>query len=219
MVSRLWGRHSRAGKERAAIGKQVVDVGEGLRQHHHRTSKANKPKKGTKLMRKVTIIATTVMLMVALSAGAAFAATIVGHPWAETLTGTAKSDTISGMGGGDRLNGKAGDDFLYGNTGHDGLYGGAGDDTVRGGMGDDRAEERAVYGGEGDDKLHGDDGDDALYGGPGSDRIYGGAGDDLIGSEGDGKADVVDCGPGADAVKVSPAEQIDTYVGCERFVS
>jgi hypothetical protein len=34
------------------------------------------------------------MLMVSLTAGAAFASTIVGNPWAETRTGTAKSDTI-----------------------------------------------------------------------------------------------------------------------------
>jgi len=94
-----------------------------------------------------------------------------------------------------------------------------GNDTIRGGSGNDRAEERAVYGGEGNDALYGDAGDDALYGGPGSDGIYGGAGSDLIGSEGDGKQDIVDCGSGIDAVKKSPIEQLDRFVNCERFVS
>jgi hypothetical protein len=28
----------------------------------------------------------------------------------------------------------------------------------------------------------------------------------------------VDCGSGVDAVKASPTEQIDRYVGCEKFV-
>jgi Ca2+-binding RTX toxin-like protein len=90
---------------------------------------------------------------------------------------------------------------------------------VRGGSGDDRAEERAVYGGEGNDFLYGDDGDDALYGGPGNDEIYGDAGNDLVGSEGDGKVDKVDCGPGIDVAKKSPTEQLDSFVNCERFVS
>jgi Ca2+-binding RTX toxin-like protein len=94
-------------------------------------------------MRSITIIATTVMLMVALSAGAAFAATIVGHPWAGTLTGTAKTDTIRGEGGSDALIGKAGD----------------------------------------------------------------------------GKQDIVDCGSGVDVVNESPTEQLDRFVGCERFVN
>lgn len=48
--------------------------------------------------------------------------------------------------------------------------------------------------------------------------MYGGAGADYIGSEGDGRADIVDCGSGVDVVKESPTEQIDRYVGCESFV-
>jgi Ca2+-binding RTX toxin-like protein len=70
----------------------------------------------------------------------------------------------------------------------------------------------------GDDLLQGFGGDDFLYGGTGSDKIYDGGGADWIVSEDDGKADTVDCGSGVDAVKASPTEQIDTYVGCERFV-
>ncbi len=211
----------RAGKEvEVAAGKELVDGREEAEQQKpHPRSRTKKHKKGSRReMRKITTIATTLMLMLALPAGAAFAATIVGHPWSETLEGTSKVDTISGLAGDDALIGKGGNDFLYGGNGHDGLYGGAGDDEVHGGSGNDRAEERAVYGGEGNDTLFGDDGDDALYGGPGSDKMYGGTGADLIGSEGDGKADTVDCGSGVDAVKASSAEQIDRYVGCERFV-
>ena len=38
-------------------------------------------------------------------------------------------------------------------------------------------------------------------------RIYGGGGD--------GEVDTVDCGPGIDAVKKSPAGQLDRLLGCE----
>jgi Ca2+-binding RTX toxin-like protein len=71
-----------------------------------------------------------------------------------------------------------------------------------------RAEERKVFGGSGNDLLYGNAGEDALNAGPGNATIY---------SEGDGEGDVVDCGSGTDTVMKNGQEQLDRYVGCERF--
>jgi Ca2+-binding RTX toxin-like protein len=191
-----------------AVGKEVVGR-EGLDQHRP-GSKTKKPKKGSIELRKIVTIATTIMLILALSASAAMAATLVGNPWAETLTGTAESDTISGKEGGDALIGKGGNDFLYGNRGHDGLYGGPGDDEIHGGTGDDRAEERSVHGGEGAD---------ILYGGAGGDALYAGPDDDTLHSVGDQDGDLVDCGSGTDSVQKGSDQNLDRFVNCERFVN
>ena len=171
-------------------------------------------------MRKTAAVLATAAMM-ALSGTALAETTVIdlGGPGGDLMRGTARSDVMKGLGGNDAIHGKGGNDTLYGNSGHDALYGGAGDDTVRGGGGDDRSEERAVYGGSGDDTLRGDAGDDALYGGPGVDEIRAGDGNDLVGSEGDGEADTVDCGAGTDVVKKSPTEQLDSFVNCEGFVS
>ena len=77
------------------------------------------------------------------------------------------------------------------------------------GGGDDRVEERVVHGGSGNDILYGDAGEDVLYGGPGTDTVI---------SVGDGEADVVDCGDGTDTVKRGSDQNLDRFVGCERFV-
>jgi Ca2+-binding RTX toxin-like protein len=154
-------------------------------------------------MRKIATITTTLMLMLALPTGAAFAAQAIdyGTSAGEVIKGTAEANVIHGLGGDDAIHGMGGNDVLYGDGGHDGLYGGAGDDT---------AEERKVFGGSGDDTLYGDAGDDALYGGPGNDRLN---------SMGDGGADYVDCGAGIDTVKKGSGQSLDRFVNCERFVN
>ena len=66
-------------------------------------------------MRRITTIATTtLMLMVALCAGAAFAALVQGNNGDNTLTGTNQADTIHAYGGKgtDRLYGSYGDDHI-----------------------------------------------------------------------------------------------------------
>lgn len=86
---------------------------------------------------------------------------------------------------------------VSGGPGSDLLDGNARPNTLDGGSGDDR-----LNGGEGDDVLVGGDGSDDLQGKAGRDRLYGGAGDDLLhpdGHEG-ASADVVDGGPGVDAI-------------------
>ncbi len=57
-------------------------------------------------MRTITTIATTLMVMVTLSAGAAFALTLRGNPWAKTILGTSKGATLHGLEGGDAPIGK-----------------------------------------------------------------------------------------------------------------
>jgi Ca2+-binding RTX toxin-like protein len=154
-------------------------------------------------MRKIATIITALVLMLALSTGAAFASQAInyGTSAGEVIKGTARANVTHGLGGNDAIHGLGGNDLLYGDAGHDGLYGGSGDDTVRGGDGDDRAEERKVFGGSGDD---------ALYGGPGNDTLH---------SMGDGGSDYVDCGAGTDTVKKGSGQSLDRFVGCERLVN
>jgi Ca2+-binding RTX toxin-like protein len=166
-------------------------------------------------MRRMTMVLTVAVLMVALS-GVAFATSeplsrFLGTAGDDSLRGTAKDDVMEGLGGHDALYGMGGDDFLYGNGGHDGLYGGAGVDVIHGGDGDDRAEERAVHGGSGGDVIYGEGGEDALYGGPGADIVI---------STNDGAGDYVDCGGGVDTVQKAgaPDRNLDRFVNCEKFV-
>jgi Ca2+-binding RTX toxin-like protein len=53
-------------------------------------------------------------------------------------------------------------------------------------------------------------GEDALYGSPGNDTVY---------SVGDNAGNYVDCGTGTDTVKKGSDQNLDRFVGCERFTS
>ncbi len=122
-------------------------------------------------MRRITTIATTLMLLVALSAGAAFATLVEGNNNDNTLTGTNRADTIHAYGGEDVVWALSGRDRIEGGYGADHLYGNRYGDTIYGGIGQDR-----LYGGYGDDHLVGRD----------------------LNSRGIGQRDVLDCGPGYD---------------------
>lgn len=122
-------------------------------------------------MRKIATMATTLMLLVALSAGAAFAALVEGNNNDNTLTGTNRADTIHAYGGEDVVWGLSGRDEIHGGYNADHLYGNRYGDTIFGGKGQDR-----LYGGYGDDHLVGRD----------------------LNSSGIGQRDVLDCGPGYD---------------------
>ena len=122
-------------------------------------------------MRRITTIATTVMLMVALSAGAAFAALVEGNNADNTLRGTNQADTIHAYGGEDVVNALSGRDEVHGGYGADTLYGNGYGDTIFGGYGQDR-----FYGGYGQDHLVSRD----------------------LNSSGIGQRDVLDCGSGYD---------------------
>lgn len=130
-------------------------------------------------MRRASLLAMVVALLVALCAGVAVAKSFSGNNQPNTIKGTNQADTIKGNGG---------NDSLFGRGGSDKLYGGSGNDVLRGQIGSDR-----IVGGTGNDRIYGNTGRDALYGG---------SGDDYIAARGDG-VDRVFCGPGFDVANVS----------------
>ena len=128
-------------------------------------------------MRRVVQLAMLMGLMLALSAGVAYAAVIqcdgglcLGTPEDEIITGTNLADQIFGKGG---------DDTIYGLGQTDTLVGGGGNDTL--------------YGGPGHDVLRGSSGDDDLYGGPDETR-------------GPRLTDEYFCGAGIDTVHLQKSE-------------
>lgn len=125
---------------------------------------------------------------------------------ADRLIGTARSERLQGRGGNDRIYGGLNQDCLEGGDGDDQLAGGWGDDDLAGGPGPDR-----LLGGPGADRLLGGRGADVLVGGRGVDRFAGGRGDDVVDAR-DGRAELVDCGPGRDRVR---ADAVDRLIGCE----
>lgn len=122
-------------------------------------------------MRRTGILVATVAMLVALSAGTAFAALVEGNNGDNTLTGTDRADTIHAYGGEDVVRALSGRDEVRGGSNADHLYGNRYGDTIFGGTGQDR-----LYGGYGDDHLVGRD----------------------LNNRGIGQRDVLDCGPGHD---------------------
>ena len=122
-------------------------------------------------MRKVIILAATMVLALAL-AGAAYAASYDGTREDNNFVETPRGDRAVMKAGDDRANGKSGADFLFGNDGVDRLYGE-----------------------DGSDFLNGGDGEDELVGSRGDDTVYTGTE-----AEGFKTADEVQCGQGHDVV-------------------
>jgi Ca2+-binding RTX toxin-like protein len=145
-----------------------------------------------------------------------------GTEKADTMQGTKYPDRMKGKSGADTMYGwgNGSYDSLYGGPGPDKMYGGQGGDYLFAGAGVDR-----LYGqGEPDrlltsnaprDQGRQDDlTDDYIYGGAeddeflvgglnGVDRVYGGTGDDefwVAGNAATGAKEIVECGPGTDAV-------------------
>ncbi len=137
-------------------------------------------------MAKMSVV---MMLMVALSAGAAFAATKSGTNAGEALYGTPQADTIYAYGGADLVYAYGGKDLLYG--GNEAGWG----DKILGGTANDR-----LLGHKGHDALYGERGNDSVYGGYGDDRVVGGYGNDTL-----------DGGPGADQINAQDGQK-DTIV-------
>ena len=123
------------------------------------------------MKRTAMMVLTVAMLMVALSAGAAYAALVEGNNSDNGLTGTPRADIIHAYGGKDLVSALEGRDEVHGGYGADTLYGNRYGDTIFGGYGTDH-----LYGGYGDDHIISRD----------------------LNSSGIGMRDVVDCGPGYD---------------------
>ena len=110
-------------------------------------------------MRRGALLFTSVILLLALSAGMALAATLVGTGIPDNLDGTRGSDVVFGRGGGDIMLGEGGDDVLHGGAGGDSVSGDAGKDVL--------------YGGFGGDQLYADDGlRDVVSCGGGTDIVF-----------------------------------------------
>jgi Ca2+-binding RTX toxin-like protein len=158
------------------------------------------------------------LLVCAVTASAALAATVVATNGDDRIHGTSSADTIFGMGGDDRIVAGDGDDTVYGDGScppgsQDASYCQTGEtardgnDTIVGGDGND-----TLYGQGGDDTIIGGHGDDTIVGGSGNDVIMGGDGNDFIDVR-DGQKDIVNCGDGRDRVI---ADQMDRVArNCE----
>jgi len=127
------------------------------------------------------------------------------------IVGTNKRDRITGTNVRDRILGRGGNDALDGGRGSDCVDGGTGGDTLSGALGNDR-----IYGLSGKDHLNGGPGNDYLSGGNGHDTIntsfgsdvaIGGAGVDFINAATAGRAARIDCGSGADKVRINKNER------------
>jgi Ca2+-binding RTX toxin-like protein len=134
------------------------------------------------------------------------------------IVGTNKGDRITGTNVRDRILGRAGNDALDGGRGNDCIDGGTGGDTLSGALGNDRA-----YGLAGKDHLNGGPGNDYLSGGAGNDTIstsfgsdtaLGGSGVDFINAATAGRPAKINCGTGADKVRINKNERT-RIKGCE----
>ncbi len=137
------------------------------------------------MMKRLKTTAALSMMMLALTAGTASAATMYGTVYGDALYGTSYTDYLYGYGGADLIYGYGGADYLYGGN----------EDT----WGD------KILGGNGNDRIYGESGDDALYGDSGSDQVYGGYGNDLV--QGGYGQDTLSGGPGADQINAQEGEK------------
>ena len=139
-------------------------------------------------MRRLTLLFVVMGAMLAVSAGAALAATETGGSGNDVLKGTDGPDTLRGGSGADLIFGFRGADLLYGNSGWDRIHAGAGPDVVSG-----------------------DSGADVLHAGLGQDNIFGDSGNDVVYAK-DGYQDYIDCGSGNDWVQY---DAFDVLKNCE----
>jgi Ca2+-binding RTX toxin-like protein len=147
-------------------------------------------------MRRTTLFAIVVALIVALSAGTALAKEFIGTAGPDNLNGTDNADTMFGRMGNDRVAAAGGPDEATGNQGNDAVYGEQGNDTLKGDLGDDF--------------VSGGGGGDTIYGGPDDDRMRGVDGNDNIFAAGDASnRDYVDCGADRDTAHVDSNDIVD----------
>lgn len=163
------------------------------------------------MMRRLKTTAALSMMMLALTAGTASAATKYGTNYGDALYGTSYADTMYGYGGADLMYGYGGADYLYGGneTGWgDKILGGSGDDKVYGQYGDD-----ALYGDSGNDRVDGSYGDDLVQGGYGYDTLSGGPGIDQINAQ-EGQKDIINVCDSEYGDVVYYDRGLDVFQGC-----
>jgi RTX calcium-binding nonapeptide repeat (4 copies) len=147
------------------------------------------------LMSRVVKVALLAALMLALSAGVALAATIVGTENDDSIDGTGDSDQIFVLEGDDFVDAFGGDDEVYGNEDDDFLIGAEDSDKVFGNTGKDEVDLESF-----DTSGSTDEG-------------FGGAQNDTVFAQ-DGNFDAIDCGPGTrDTVFLDRG--LDTRTRCE----
>lgn len=165
------------------------------------------------------MLVATVMAVLAVAGGTAFAVALSGTNGDDTLRGTNGRDAISGNDGDDVLLGLRGKDAMAGGAGRDAVLGGnevgplRGDRSLSGGDGGD-----FIGGGKGSDTLSGGDGKDYLTAGPfndtARDTVAAGAGDDAVFARSKPAGmDIISCGDGFDRVLVDRKDVTDD---CER---
>jgi len=146
-------------------------------------------------MRRVVIIAVVAALMLALTAGLAWAQGIVGTPNDDSLFGTADPDQVVALEGDDVVDGFPGNDKILGNEDEDNLLGAEDSDDVNGGDGNDTV-------------------DLVSFDTAGSvDSGKGGDGNDIVQAQ-DGNKDIINCGRGKKD-KVFFDVGLDSVTRCE----
>jgi hypothetical protein len=169
-----------------------------------------------KNMKRATLLAMLVGLLLALSAGVALAAQI--------QCPNRDGNLCVGTNGPDKMQGSLNADIMRGYGGNDVAIGGYGNDSIYGVDGGDRLEGRP-----GNDFISGGTGADLILTADGRDEAYGGGNNDTIRAYRDDNPDFINCGGGnADTADVQSGDYVDgqlaaTLVGtsvlsCEKVI-
>jgi hypothetical protein len=173
-------------------------------------------------MKRILLMATTMLFAVLVVGGVAYALSVqcggegdqnpnpfgcAGTPQDDTIIGTEGAETIDARGGDDRVEARGGEDGIFGRSGVDTLLGEAGDDVMSGhGRGD------TLVGGGGLNQYFGASGPDTIeanQSGPGeSEAVSAGPGNDII-ETADNVQDNINCGSGQDRAFADPGDQIN----------
>ncbi len=162
-------------------------------------------------MRRAFLTVLAMVMVIALAATAAIAATISctgglceGTPQRDKITGSNSADDIRAKASVDLVDARDGRDevrlgaggtpvdmeFAEGGRGRDELHGGSGGDELADFVPSDINDTDRLFGERNDDFLFAEDGDnnDTLNGGPGADDCFGDPGDRIVDCEGENRA-------------------------------
>ncbi|HYU59037.1 MAG TPA: hypothetical protein VEO00_13460 [Actinomycetota bacterium] len=134
-------------------------------------------------MRRSLVMAAAIVAVVALLAGQALAADIIGTNGSDTIQGTPGNDNINGLNGHDTIYGNNGGDIILGSYGFDKLIGNDDPDTLYGNAGNDRLWGEVQLCGYTPSPARDDKGGGPTFTpcpGPDLDKFYGGNNNDVI---------------------------------------